>query len=164
MAVPLVILSIFCFIFSLIWRDVLPCLGVSKPPKECIVSLEKDKSLSSKELQSILNSVVEKLDSKEQPIYLCHNKGCSFSIKRGYKDTNFSTGNDIVCSIYGYLGGQILIGDDRGTTSYNTFLITGNYFISKKRTERNRQFFDRFLAEIEIKAGIVHIGPVPDEE
>jgi len=135
--------AILLLIFSCVWREVFMFCGISELPKKFLVCFPKDKAFSLEQLEVALKKTVDSLRSQGLSIYL-KNDGRLFSINRGNHEPWARSSLSSLIYISGDIEGQILI-SDKNEYMYNRLKVEGNYFVSRKKTQEDKEFIDKFL-------------------
>ena len=139
-------LAIILFIFLMVWRDVFMKWGIGERPQKRLLTLKKDKkdyAIPLGVLGDVLKVTVEELRDKGMSIYL-YDTGKSYSINKGDSRPVIWFGVDSLCFIKGDLEG-LLMQSIGIKLMYGRFIVEGNYFVSKKKAEENRKFFEAFM-------------------
>ena len=142
--------AVILFIFLMVWRDVFMKCGISEKPQKCLLSLKRNQNnklvptaVSLSVFEEILKKTVEELRSGGMSIYLCNNDGC-YTINKGKSEPVIWFGISSLCYIKGDIEGILMV-SDTNQLMFNRFIIEGNYFVSRKKTEENKKFFSTFV-------------------
>ena len=142
------------FIFFTVWRDVFKKWGIGERPQKCLLSLNRSKdgklvpmAIPMSVFKSTLKTTVDELRSDGMSLYLMDNNGAYTLKKSGSKLAAWFESSSL-CYLNGDIEG-ILMMSFTNQLMFNRFIIEGNYFVSRKKTQENNKFFIAFVACLE---------------
>ena len=142
------------FIFWVVWRDVFKRWGISEKPQKCLLSLKRNQdgklvplAIPMSVFESALKATVQELRSSGMSVYLLDNNG-SYTIKKSGSKPAIWFEFSSLCYVKGDIEG-ILMMSFTNQWMFNRFIIEGNYFVSRKKTQENKKFFAAFVACLE---------------
>lgn len=142
--------AVILFIFLMVWRDVFMKWGISEKPQKCLLSLKRNQNNKLVPMavplwafEEVLKKTVEDLREGGMSIYLCNKNGC-YTINKGDSEPAIWFGLSSLCFIKGDVEGILMV-SFTDKLMFNRFIIEGNYFVSRKKTEANKKFFGTFV-------------------
>ena len=165
----LVILIVLIIIFiSMVWRYAFKRWGTGKKTSKYLLSLKKrrDEEMMSLAIpmcifETALELTVEELKSRDIPVFCFKSNEHSYVMKKSCSKPAIWFEYTSLCYVKGDFEG-IVMRSFFNKSEFNRFIIEGNYFISHKKAQENKNFVNMFVECL--KKNLTQIkNPLADE-
>lgn len=137
-------------LISMVWLCIFKILGIGKPQK-CLLSLKQKRNdemisylIPMCIFKTALESTAKELESKGMSIFCIKMDEDSYVIKKSCSKLAMWFGYTSQCYVKGSFEGLVQR-SFFNKLEFNKYLIEGNYFISRKKAQENKEFFTTFV-------------------